>query len=344
MKIPTYARYDYCNKKACEFLEEYDIRSFPFNVEKIIHDSKWGLVTYSDLMKQFSCDRDTVIRCLGSEDGYTQLDNVNYCISYNDEERLGDRKRFTLMHEIGHIYLGHLIDFEATRLYRGSLTKQENKVLENEANAFARNVLVPTTLLRQLKNKNASNISKQFGITYKAAETRLTFFYEDERINKQNGTLPRLRAIFCNFYYKKKCSTCDYFIITKNINYCPICGQKTLHWGDGKMKYPAKIKLDENSKAIRCPVCDNEDISPNGNYCQICGTYLVNECTNYIDNYGEGCGHSAAANARFCIYCGAETTFFKNQILKAWDCIEKKYGFMDIPDTSNNEDITLPFN
>lgn len=344
MKIPTYARYDYCNKKACEFLEEYDIHSFPFNVEKIIHDSKWGLVTYSELMKQFSCDRDTVIRCLGSEDGYTQLDDVNYCIAYNDEEQLGDRKRFTLMHEIGHIYLGHLIDFEATRLYRGSLTKQENRVLENEANAFARNVLVPTTLLCQLKNKNASNISKQFGITYKAAETRLTFFYEDERINKRNGTLPRLRTIFYNFYHRKKCSTCGYFIITKNINFCPICGNKTLQWGDGKMKYPTKIRLDENSKAIRCPVCDNEEISPNGNYCHICGTRLINECTNYDDENGGGCGRLAAENARYCIYCGAPTTFLRDKILKPWNYAENNDGFMNIPDTPEFNDEPLPFN
>ncbi len=344
MKIPTYARYDYCNKKACEFLEEYAIRSFPFNVEKIICDSKWGLVTYSDLMKQFSCDRNTVIRCLGSEDGYTQLDGINYCISYNDEERLGDRKRFTLMHEIGHIYLGHLIDFEATQLYRGSLTKQENKVLENEANAFARNVLVPTTILRQLKNKSALNISKQFGITCKAAETRLIFFYKDEHINKQNGILPHLRAIFYDFYYKKKCSICGYFIIAKNINYCPICGQKTLQWGDGKMKYPVKIKLNENSKAVRCPICDNEDISPNGNYCHICGTHLVNVCTNYGDTFNESCGQLAAANARYCIYCGSPTTFLRDKILNPWNHAKKKDGFMDIPDMPEDEDISLPFN
>ena len=158
MKIPAYARYDYCNQRACEFLEENNICSFPFDVKRIIHNSGWGLVTYSELMHQFSCDRNTVIRCLGSEDGYTQLDDVNYCIAYNDEEWLGDRIRFTLMHEIGHIYLRHLADFEATRLYRGSLTKQENKVLENEANAFARNVLVPTAMLQRLKNKSASNI------------------------------------------------------------------------------------------------------------------------------------------------------------------------------------------
>lgn len=114
MKIPTYARYDYCARKACEFLEEYNISSYPIDVEKIITDNHWGLTPYSLLMEQFNCDRETVIRCLRSKDGYTQLDDDNYSIAYNDDPELGDRKRFTLMHEIGHIYLNHLVDFDIT--------------------------------------------------------------------------------------------------------------------------------------------------------------------------------------------------------------------------------------
>ena len=182
MKIPTYARYDYCVKKACEFLEEYDISSYPIDVEKVITDSHWGLTPYSLLMKRFKCDRETVIRCLRSKDGYTQLDADNYSIAYNDDPALGDRKRFTLMHEIGHIYLNHLVDFDITLLCRGSLSQDENKVLENEANAFARNVLVPVTLVQQLTNKTPENISAKFGITYHAATTRQALFKKDYKI------------------------------------------------------------------------------------------------------------------------------------------------------------------
>ena len=122
MKIPTYARYDYCAKRACEFLEEYCISSYPIDVEKIITDSHWGLTPYSLLMEQFNCDRETVIRCLRSKDGYTQLDKDNYSIAYNDDPALGDRKRFTLMHEIGHIYLNHLVDFDMTKHFYMKMT------------------------------------------------------------------------------------------------------------------------------------------------------------------------------------------------------------------------------
>lgn len=114
------------------------------------------------------------------------------------------------------------------------------------------------------------------------------------------------------------------------------------------MKYTTKIVLDQNSKAVRCPVCDNEEISPNGNYCHICGTYLVNQCTRY-----DHCGQLAAANARYCICCGAPTTFFQNNLLKAWTQ-ENFNGFENIPDDAMDtpdddkaflyEDDALPFN
>lgn len=76
----------------------------------------------------------------------------------------------------------------------------------------------------------------------------------------------------------------------------------------------AQIELDGNSKAKVCPICGNNDVM-GGNYCQICGTHIRNYCTNDQCLGAEG----LRGNARFCPYCGSETTFFKNGILKAWD-------------------------
>lgn len=116
----------------------------------------------------------------------------------------------------------------------------------------------------------------------------------------------------------KHCNTCQSTISLKDATYCSICGGKSFQWGDGKMKYLTKIKLNENNKAVRCPVCDNEDILPDGSFCHICGSELVNKCID-VDFYGNGCGALAAANARYCIYCGSETTFLHNGILMPWE-------------------------
>lgn len=111
------------------------------------------------------------------------------------------------------------------------------------------------------------------------------------------------------------------------------------------MKYTTKIILNQNGKAIRCPVCDNEEVSPDGNYCHICGTCLINQCTNYDDAYNQGCGHIAAANARYCVYCGAPTTFLRDKILKPWNNFEEKNSFIGIPDELpyDTEEDVLPF-
>lgn len=353
MKIPSYARYDYCNQKACEFLEEFNIITFPVNIESVIHKNKWGLIKYSEIMHDFNCDRGTVIRCLGSKDGYTQYDGNNYTIAYNDDDSLGNRTRFTLMHEVGHIYLGHLTDFEATKLFRGSLTKSENKVLENEANAFARNVLVPTTVLKYLGNKAPYNVSKTFGITESAAKTRLAFYETDIIANKHSNLLSRLFLVFGKFYYKKLCPICGYFTISTKYKYCPICGNDSLKRGDGNMIYNDNIKLDSSSKALECPKCKNEQIISDGEYCKICGTYLVNKCDDRSDDadyYGKPCGHILSHNARFCPYCGNRSTFYNDKILCSWKEYIDSDGFMSIPESVDTEadkyaeiDEELPF-
>jgi len=313
LKIPEYARYDYCYKKACEFLEEFRIKSFPINIIDIIHHQRWGLTSYSELMKRFNRNRDAVKKCLGSPDGFTVWDGHNYSISYNDDESLGNRIRFTLMHEVGHIYLGHLTDFESTTLYQNSLTIQENRVLENEANAFARNVLVPVPMYFGIKDKSVSNISSYFGITETAARTRIDFFDRDLNIIKYLDLAKKISLVYRRFMKKQKCIICNAQFFEKHL-YCPICGsQNTLRWGDGNMIYP-KIDVNKDGKLMECLCCRNEETSINGNYCQICGSYLINECTNANCQNGP-----LPTNARYCPLCGSQTTLFNSGMLKSWN-------------------------
>jgi len=143
--------------------------------------------------------------------------------------------------------------------------------------------------------------------------------------------------LYYNFIYKKQCNTCNAKILQKNGKYCPICGQKTLQWGDGKMIYE-KLNTYDNGKLKECPIYENEETNIAGSRCQICGTYLVNNCT--LDD----CEYSTTelpSNARYCPICGSESTFYRNGFLKEWNFKEQiSNGFMSVPDGIDDE---LPF-
>lgn len=338
MNIPKYARYSYCTQKACEFLEQYKIKTFPIDPFEIIQTEKYGLMKYSELMQDYHCSLDKVCTCLRSSDGKTILESQYYSIAYNDF-KTDTRIRFTLMHELGHIYLNHLVDFEKTEMLRdgklsSGLTKQEYKVLESEANAFARNVLSPVSMFLTLKDKSIKNVSRTFGISPSASETRIDFINRDTEIIKNLNLTQRIMLVYHRFMNKRKCIICNTQFFYK-YKYCPICGSKnTLQWGDGTMIYP-KLETYENGKLIECPTCKNEETNIEGNHCQICGDNLVNFCS-----YGNCANFDPLpSNARYCPVCGNKSTFLENGFLNEWNY--KEQGFMDIPDGIDEE---LPFN
>src|SRR5690606_10624217 len=135
--FPKSTRYDLIMKVVYNFFVSENITTFPINPFEIIKKNKWGLMTYSEIAMENDMSIKEVIKACQSEDGYVIKDNDNYTIAYNDTIDNFGRIRFTLMHEIGHIKLNHLIEFEETILNRGKLTKSKYKILEREAHAFA---------------------------------------------------------------------------------------------------------------------------------------------------------------------------------------------------------------
>lgn len=347
MIIPRYARYDYCVYKAYEFLYEFFIVDYPVDAHAIIAKKKWGLVKYSEIAKHFNCSIRDVIRMLGSEDGFTIYDGYNYTIAYNDLKKPKNRILFTLLHEIGHIYLNHLIDFEATRLYRGSLTKEENKVLENESNAFARNVLVPALIIKSMKNQSSKNVATRFGITKSAAEARLGLLEADLiSINACDISYKAL-DIYIRYRYKKTCRTCGHFFIIPNAKHCPICGSTKFKNERSKIVIYESMNTYSNNKLTSCPRCDNEETDIEGLFCQICGVMLVNKCDDrsldgILSPAHSPCGGEVPVNARYCPKCGCNTTFYNDGLLEDWKIEKKKREPRHFFNFSEDEE--LPFN
>ena len=337
----------------------YPVPFIPLKIKSLVRSfSNIRLIPYSKHINRMNLSYSQLICFANTLDAYTDYyaDKNLYIIYYNDMDKsitLSNRYRWNIAHELGHIMLKHQKTHNKTRIFRNELSNPEYDKLEAEADYFAQLLLVPHVVLYAFKVTTEKQLKDLCQISGPAAKNRFRDYKQwIKQINGNDDYDKPLFHYYYNFIYKKHCLTCGASVIQSIGKYCPICGNNTLQWGDGKMKYTTKIVLDQNSKAIRCPVCDNEEISPNGNYCHICGTYLVNQCTNTGDDY-DSCGQLAAANARYCIHCGAPTTFFKAHLLKAWNhqnsfsCEDIPDDILDIPDDVDAgfpEDEGLPFN
>ncbi len=310
--IPIFARYEYCINKSIEFLLSENINRFPFDCDNIIKKRKWAKIKYTSLSDECGVSINDVIETLGSEDGFTTYNGRNYTISYNDSHRVKKRIYFTKLHEIGHICLGHFTEFNETKINRSNLTESDYKVLENEANCFARNVIAPAVIVKELNLNTPNMISEYFGITLSAARARLDLLEKDlQYINETNKT--ELLRLFSENLYKRSCSRCLHKLDSNNSKYCPICGTDELILGEGIMHYNS-IEIYENSKTKICPICENENTDVIGEYCQICGTHIVNRCTDKCS-----CGVLLTGEARYCNHCGEKSTFYENDFLSSWE-------------------------
>lgn len=300
------------------------------------------LITYSKQMNLLNMSYNNVLQYLQSSDACTDYypETDMYYIYYNNLDKninTSFRFRWNIAHELGHVLLKHHIAYDKTRIFRSSLSDSEYDYLEAEADYFAQLILVPHSPLYAFKIASQNNIKYLCHISRPAAYKRFIAYQQwKKNINPDDSYDRYIFFLYYNYLFKKKCTCCGAMLVQEKGAYCPICGNKTLQWGDGIMKYP-KIEAYDSGKIKKCPVCDNEETDIEGNYCQICKTYLVNMCTN------EKCKNITPlpTNARYCPICGGRSEFLNSEILKAWD-FPLERGFFNIPD--GVEDEGLPFN
>lgn len=327
MNFPKSARYSWVMNHVTAFFLQEKVTDFPIDPFTIIKRNKWGLLTYTELAEQHGVSVEDVINAFQSDDGYTTYDGMNYCIAYNDTIRHPGRIRFTLMHEIGHIYLNHLEDFNETILRRSTLTETKYKILEDEANAFSRNTLAPVVVVNHLNITTIKDLVNHFQITPRAALTRFDLLKTDLRNMVRPLVMSQLKN-FKKFIYNtlhiKLCLHCKYSFIHETAQFCLVCGHDKLlnKKGVDEMIYSG-FELDENGRATICPRCENEQLE-NGEHCKICGVYLINKCSS-VDFYGNlDCDTILDGKSRFCTHCGYPSTFLQNYLLKPWEECKKE--------------------
>lgn len=310
-------------EKVLEVLKNYGEPVLPVKIGSIIRSMSYvKLISYSSQMKKYGITYNELITISETKDAYVVKDNKTgrFCIYYNDIDSSitsSNRVRWNLAHELGHIVLDHHRFYKTNKLYRTILADSEYAYLEKEADYFAQLILVPHAALIAFNINNYNHIRALCKISGPAAQRRHKDFIRwKQHIDANNEYDNKIFYYYFNFLFKKECKTCGASLIQRHGRYCPICGQKTLQWGDGKMKYP-KLEVYETGKLKQCPNCNNEETAIEGDYCQICGNGLVNRC---INDDCPSCQHNdiLPSNARYCPICGNSSSFYNKNMLPDW--------------------------
>jgi hypothetical protein len=161
--------FDWAAKQAQCLLQACEISSLPVDPFKIIKWFGWEIFTVGYVSGCAQIPRNQVIDGVDSD---LYCINGRYKIIYN-EKAYPARIRFTLAHEIGHIWLKHLEDFELTRLSQNSFAEEQYDVLEKEANCFAAELLMPYFILRKLQPLSEEGLVNFCKVSRAAASNRL---------------------------------------------------------------------------------------------------------------------------------------------------------------------------
>lgn len=136
--------------------------------------------------------------------GYTFHHNGNFMVCYDPDGFHEHNVRFTLAHEIGHIYLGH---FKENNIDSRDIYGR----CEYEANYFAAALLMPEHLLYNFNTLAQDVIADRLRVSQESLGYRINTLHD---LNRNTG-------IHISF-----CPTCGRLIHGKGARFCAHCGIK----------------------------------------------------------------------------------------------------------------------
>lgn len=328
MASPNYKK---CESLAYKILSTFPFPSIPIDVSRIAsYFSNLRIKSYSWFAAINGITVKDVIDFAQSESGccYYNVNQDIYLILYNDTIPSAGHIRWTLGHEFGHFLLKHNELAEEAVISRNSLTHNQYKIYEKEANCFARSLLSPPSLIALLDISYFAELAEVFGLSPSAAQNILSFVSGSKTMGisyiKDCGLTQNFKTVVNRFLQLKHCLTCgnEY---DKSYAYCPICGDQGHDNAGADCMIYQGVLLREDGHVMECPTCNNEEHLAGADFCMICGKPAVNQCTsalaeNVPSEYYQ-CPHDEPlpANARYCPYCGSTTTFLKERVLPPWD-------------------------
>lgn len=154
-----YGIYKKTRNSSWQVLIDYKISSLPVNVVEIADKAGISIIK--------NCE---VNELRENEFGLTIFEN-NQCYIIYDETMSKSRIRFTIAHELGHIFLGFPLAYDLNSSI--NTFNKEKPIVESEADMFAIRLLAPACVIWGLQLKTADEIMDYCQISRQAAEIRL---------------------------------------------------------------------------------------------------------------------------------------------------------------------------
>lgn len=190
-----YGKYKNARNASWQCILDFNVNKLPVIVTDIIKKSE-----------NIRLFKDSDVHMLEEgESGKTILHNGFFEIVYRDTEP-SYRCRFTISHELGHIFLGHLLI--NTPVYRTFAIRDD---LESSANVFARDLLAPACVLHELQATTAEQIAKICNISMQAAKNRAERMQVLEARNKYylHPLEQQVRKQFENYIKENHSQSCN---------------------------------------------------------------------------------------------------------------------------------------
>ena len=178
----VYGAYKNIRDASWRCLVDYKIDRLPVNLTSISRTADIKILKNS-----------TVEELSPNESGISLYIDGKWYIIY-DDENLPARSRFTVAHELGHIFLGHKLK----KGYHARTFDTRRPQVEHEADSFAARLLAPACVLWGLNLHTPEEISAACGISLTAAKIRserMSVLYDRNKFL----TNPLERAVYDNF-------------------------------------------------------------------------------------------------------------------------------------------------
>lgn len=147
------------------FLLQSGITQLPVNPVRIVESNGWKIYRYSQFAARIKKDVESLIANY-DKDGFTFWSerDKTFIICYN-ESTPQNETRWTLTHEIAHIYLKH-ISSESPVMAKNGIT---NPLYEIEAEYFTLRVLCPLAVLLECRVSNPESVIELCGVPERRA-------------------------------------------------------------------------------------------------------------------------------------------------------------------------------